>query len=293
MKALIIILVILLLLAGGVFFAGWIQLLLPAETYGVIFTKTGGLDNKVVYPGEFSWRWERLIPTNLTLYKYKLTTYNLESTFKGILPSAETYSSVLPEKADFSYEITLTAALRISPEKLVDLTSEEKITPDNLEDFLKNRADTLVQQFSEAILKLPGGAPGEIITASALTDKFKQSILDFFPELEITDLAALNIKLPDMELYSRARESYFRIMAAREAAQAEIAARVMAEQEEHYLNQQRERENLELLRQYGELLSKYPILIKFLYLKYLEDGDELQIPELNIPEVILGESKQN
>ena len=96
-----------------------------------------------------------------------------------------------------------------------------------------------------------------------------------------------------MELYSRARESYFRIMAAREASQAEIAARVMAEQEVHYLNQQREIENLELLRQYGELLSKYPILIKFLYLKYLEDWDKLQIPELNIPESILGDSKQN
>jgi len=293
MKALIIILVILLLLASAAFFAGWIQLLLPAETYGVIFTKTGGLDNRVVYPGEFSWRWERLIPTNLTLYKYKLTTYNLERTFKGILPSAETYSSVLPEKADFSYEITLAAALRIHPEKLVDLTSEEKITPDNLEDFLKNRADTLAQKFSEAILKSPAGAAGETITASALTEKFKQSIPDFFPELEITDLTVLNIKLPDIELYSRARESYFKIMAAREASQAEIAARVMVEQEEHYLSQQRERENLELLRQYGELLSKYPILIKFLYLKYLEDGDELQIPELDIPEAILGETNQN
>lgn len=293
MKALIIILVVLLLLAGAAFFAGWIQLLLPAETYGVIFTKTGGLDNKVVYPGEFSWRWERLIPTNLTLYKYKLTTYKLESTFKGTLPSAETYSSVLQEKPDFSYEIKLAAALRIRPEKLVDLTSEKKITPDNLEDFLKSRADTFAKRFFEIILKSPEGAPGETITAAALTEKFKQSIPDFFPELEITDLAVLNIKLPDMELYSRARESYFRIMAAREASQAEIAARVMAEQEVHYLNQQREIENLELLRQYGELLSKYPILIKFLYLKYLEDWDKLQIPELNIPESILGDSKQN
>jgi len=293
MKALIITLVILLLLAGAVFFAGWIQLLLPAETYGVIFTKTGGLDNEVVYPGVFSWRWERLIPTNLTLYKYKLTTYNLESTFKGTLPSAETYSSVLPEKADFSYEITLAATLRIRPEKLVELTSEEKITPDNLDDFLKSRADTLAKKFSETILKSPEGASGETITASVLTEKFKQSIPNFFPELEITDLTALNMKLPDMELYSRARESYFRIMAAREVSQAEIAARLMGEQEEHYLNQQRERENLELLRQYGELLSKYPILIKFLYLKYLQDGDELQIPELNIPKSILEDSKQN
>jgi hypothetical protein len=293
MKALIIILVILLLLAGALFLAGWIQLLLPAETYGVIFTKTGGLDNNVVYPGEFSWRWERLIPTNLTLYKYKLTTYKLQSTFTGTLPSAETYSSVLPEKPDFSYEIKLAAALRIRPEKLADLTSEKKITPDNLEDFLKSRADELVQKFTEIILKSPGGAPGATITASALTEKFKQSIPDFFPELEITDLAALNIKLPDMELYRRARESYFRMMAAREVSQAEIAARVMAEQEEHYLNQQRERENLEHLRQYGELLSNYPILIKFLYLKYLEDGDDLKIPELNIPESILEDSKQN
>ncbi|MBA7588104.1 hypothetical protein ES708_30154 [subsurface metagenome] len=293
MKALIIILVILLLIAGAVFFAGWIQLLLPAETYGVIFTKTGGLDNKVVYPGVFTWRWERLIPTNLTLYKYKLTTYKLESSFKGTLPSAETYSSILPEKPDFSYEIKLAAALRRRPEKLADLTSEEKITPDNLEDFLKSRTDELVQKFTEIILKSPGGTPGATITASALTEKFKQSIPDLFPELEITDLAALNIKLPDMELYSRARESYFRIMAAREASQAEIAARVMAEQEKHYLNQQREKENLELLRQYGELLSKYPILIKFLYLKYLENGNELQIPQLNIPKSILGDSKQN
>lgn len=293
MKALIIILVILLLLAGTAFFVGWIQLLLPADTYGVIFTKTGGLDNQVLYPGEFSWKWERLIPTNLTLYKYKLTAYNLESTFKGALPSAEIYSSILPEKPDFSYEITLAMALKIRPEKLVDLTSEEKITPDSLEDFLRSRADALVQNFTEIILKSPGVSPEKIITASDLTEFFENNIRNNFSELEVTDLSVLNIKLPDPELYISARETYFRIMAAREASQTEIAARLMAEKEEYYLNQQHEKEKLELLHQYGELLSEYPILIKFLYLKYLEDGNELQIPELNIPESILGESRQN
>jgi hypothetical protein len=72
MKAFLITLIILVVLAGAAFYFGWLQILLPAENYAVIFTKTGGYDETVVRPGEFSWRWQRLIPTNMTVYTFDL-----------------------------------------------------------------------------------------------------------------------------------------------------------------------------------------------------------------------------
>jgi hypothetical protein len=57
MKKFIFLFIILLIAGGCAFFFGWIQILIPAETYAVAFTKTGGFDDEVIEPGKFVWRW--------------------------------------------------------------------------------------------------------------------------------------------------------------------------------------------------------------------------------------------
>ena len=72
MRKFLVSLLLVVIAAGVAFYFGWIQLQLPADTYGVIFTKTNGFEQNVVKPGTFVWRWQRLLPTNLTLFTYQL-----------------------------------------------------------------------------------------------------------------------------------------------------------------------------------------------------------------------------
>ena len=100
MKGLISI-IVLLGVAGTMFVAGWIQILLPAATYAVLFSKTGGYDARVIAPGTFAWRWERVIPRNVTLYYFAVQPVTVAIPIRGQLPSADTVASVLPGNVDF------------------------------------------------------------------------------------------------------------------------------------------------------------------------------------------------
>ena len=151
MKAFLIILVILVILAGVVFYFGWVQIHLPAEHYAVVFTKSGGYDQEVIRPGEFSWRWERLIPTNMTLYIFDLHPRSREISFQGSLPSAELYSSVLPENPDFSYRGEIEVIFAVAPESLPALVAEEKLLPDQLDDFYSAQAGALSDSALETL----------------------------------------------------------------------------------------------------------------------------------------------
>ncbi len=63
---------LLLVCSATVFFIGWIQFSVPAGKYGVLVSKTGGVDPDPVLPARFRWQWERLIPTNTELFVFDL-----------------------------------------------------------------------------------------------------------------------------------------------------------------------------------------------------------------------------
>ncbi len=65
-------LIVLLAISGTVFFFGWLQFSVPAGSYGVMLSKSGGYYNEVITPGEFSWRWERLVPTNSEILIFRI-----------------------------------------------------------------------------------------------------------------------------------------------------------------------------------------------------------------------------
>jgi len=93
MRKLFVSLIILIIVGGVGFYFGWIQIQLPANTFGVIFTKTNGYEASVVRPGTFEWRWQRLLPTNLTLYTYTLAPQSTNVTVAGTLPGLSIVNS--------------------------------------------------------------------------------------------------------------------------------------------------------------------------------------------------------
>ena len=274
MKAFLIILVILVVLAGTAFYFGWVQILLPPENYAVVFTKIGGYDDQVIRPGEFSWRWERLIPTNMTLYTFDLHPRTLEVSFEGSLPSGQLYSSILPENPDFSLSGNVTIQFGIVPESLPALVAEEKLLPEALDDFYEAKAE----QISNRIM--------DKLKSATLNQQMERELAREFPDLKILSLRTETVRVPDLELYELARRSYKELVEIRDRSREEAVARMAVEQVRTENARDQERETLEALREYGKLLNEYPILLKAMYVQKLSGDKVITIPEFDLNTIL-------
>jgi hypothetical protein len=282
MKAFLIILVILVLLATAGFYFGWVQIHLPADHYAVAFTKTHGYDGTVIRPGEFSWRWQRLIPTNMTLHIFDLRPHTETVTFRGSLPSAALYSSILPENPDFSYTGDVQVTLSIAPESLPVLVSEDILRPDQLDDFYGAKIELL----SDTVLESLQEIDAEALDLRALTRRVGGELAAAVPELEISGLNVRVTNVPDRDLYELARSSYRDLVSTRDSARAEAVARLADEQVRAENARAQEREDLEALREYGELLNEYPILLKAMAVQKLSGEQVITIPEFDLESIL-------
>jgi hypothetical protein len=281
MKAFLITLIILVVLAGAAFYFGWLQILLPAENYAVIFTKTGGYDETVVRPGEFSWRWQRLIPTNMTVYTFDLHPRIVEASFESALPSADLYSSILPENPDFSIRGTVIVNLTVKPESLPSLVAEEKLLPDDLDGFYRRTVDNVADQVMENLAENRGNITGSAGVARDL----EREIEDRFPYLDVLSLSIRVTELPDLDLYQLAKDSYGELVAARDQSRNEAVARLAEEQVRAENLQAQDAASLEVMREYGKLLDEYPILLKALAVQQLSGEKVWSIPEFELNEL--------
>jgi hypothetical protein len=297
MRTLLIVLVILAVAGGTIFYLGWVQILLPPETYAVIFTRLNGYERDVIRPGAFCWRWERLIPGNMTLYRFRLAPFATETKVQGSLPSADAYSSVAPEKPDFSYEASFRVSLRVRPEALPDLVARQKLTPDAFADYCQARSQSLGRQLADLLISRQGQAPlPEVLPAGRLERDLAEQLQLRDPSLEILDLTLLDLKVPDLQLYRQAQELYDGILQARGQAQREAIARQVPEQEKRLAELRQEQEKIKVWEQYGELLNRYPVLLKLLYVQNLGGRSAdvtgaaglttLEVPPMKLPPVL-------
>src|SRR6056297_3206225 len=100
---LVLFLILLILIGGAAFYFGWIQFQLDEHTYGVVFSKTSGYEEEVLRPGEFNWRWEALIPTNMTLHEIEVLPRSVDLEKSGSLPSGSIYAQAVEASTDFKY----------------------------------------------------------------------------------------------------------------------------------------------------------------------------------------------
>ena len=278
MRALISIL-LLLGAAGAIFVAGWIQILLPPATYGVLFSKTGGFDPRVMAPGVFVWRWERVIPNNVTLFLFQVQPHSIATRLSGELPSAEAVAGMLPGAADFRYRATVTVTFAVRPEALPALVSGEGLTPDNLAHWTEMKgaavgraALELLQQRAEAAaLSHQAELEAEILDPLAAR----------FPNLQVHTVRFSDLRVPDIEIYERGRRAYLELIDAQYAARRAAVMDLAHERERGLATQETRRAALQVLREYGVVLQEYPILIQFLALQDAAGRDaflELPVP---------------
>ena len=275
MRALISIL-LLLGAAGAVFVAGWIQILLPPATYGVLFSKTGGFDPRVMAPGVFVWRWERVIPNNVTLFLFEVQPHSIETRLSGELPSAEAVAGMLPGAAgaaDFRYQATVRVTFAVRPEALPALVSGEGLTPEDLNHWTEMKGTAMGRAALELLQQQD--------QATALTDlaALEAEILDplavRFPELEVLGVRFSDLHLPDIEIYESGRRAYLELMDAQYEARRAAVIDLAHERERGLAEQETRRAALQVLREYGVVLQEYPVLIQFLALQNAAGRDAL------------------
>lgn len=248
-------LIVLVVAAAAVFFVGWVQFAVKPGNCAVMVSKTGGVHEKPVLGGVFTWRWERLLPTNLSLRMFETAPYESRKTVSGELPSAEMYAAQLSQKADFSYRIDMKIQLSVQPQQMVALVRERDLKgQEELESYLEVKADLAARAVAEYLLAGREGLLGDPLALSgdelAAVATANRSDFNGFSLVGVDIVSA---SLPDLGLYMLARESFINYQARFDAEKEEK----LSMQVKEHIEQDRILTQLEVL---GSLLQKYPQL---------------------------------
>ncbi len=270
---------LLLAIAGTVFYFGWVQILLPEDSYAVAFTKTNGWDEEVMEAGEFHWRWERVVPTNMKLHIFHLRPRSTVVSHSADLPSATIYSEFLDNGADFRYELELRLHYTIDPTTLPQLVAEEGLRQDSLEDFYLTLESALHELIVERIPTVVNTAARNATTDRSFLAEtqglLQAEVESFRPDIRFLSFDITTLAVPDLDLYHDARRNYSTVQSlvteARSEAQAIAVRREIAE-----------RSRLEILQQYGRVLAEYPELLDYFRLQGESGVDILNLGSLQV-----------
>ena len=255
MKTFLISLLILIIAAGVIFYFGLIQLELPENSFAVMFSKTSGYEEETLKPGTFIWKWQKLLPTNTTMHIFSLEKREIPLSVSGELPSSRIYKTVLDGDPDFSYSITYSITAAPNPDTLVNLVKEKHITPDTIDSVyneLANRGEEILTGLLYNSL-IQGGYIMDF------DDDVKEQITAAFPYLEIFSVTPKEISIPDTDLYQYAKKEYLTLVQTRNTILQQEAVNA-AEIE------WKSAEKIEALRDFGKLLTEYPVILEYLEL---------------------------
>ena len=272
MKKILISLLLLVILGGAVFFFGWVSFRLDSEEYGVAFTKSDGWIAEPVEPGSFTWMWQALVPTNLTLHAFPLTPKELEINESGTLPSAELYARYVEGEPEFTYDLELTVRYRIMPAELASALAEERTTPEGMESYTQSLESSLRSAAKgAAVTALEGlGRDPEVGALLTVTQSVRDNLRSQLSELEILEVSVASAEIPDLFVYNTARENYRAIQEGRRSGLRETARDAAAER---VIDEERRR----ALEEYGRILQEYPVLLDYFRLIAESGADPLNL----------------
>jgi hypothetical protein len=262
MKKFLAALIILIILGGPAFFFGWAQIAVPPGAYGVLRSKTHGIDPRLIREGEFRWVWYKLIPTNVEIQVYRLNQVEHSFTIKNSLPSGAAYAAFAGLTADFSYDISADISFSIRPDSLVPLLSGHNIAaPGDLNRLEQSLAGD-IEAFILQTIGVPGEKTGDLeeILRTGSSPALEQGVAARFPQIENIRCRIKTAVFPDFALYRQIQglfEAYL-------VQQREYLGGSLREQAENRIDS---RLHFDELERYGELLTKYPVLVQYLALE--------------------------
>ena len=248
--------IIILAAAIAVFLIGWIQFYVKPGNFGIMVSKTGGVYEKPVVSGKFVWRWERLLPTNVDLRIFKLSPTISSQSVSGELPSAKIYSSFIQNKPDFSYSIQMRVSLSLTPEQILNAVKTQDIhDQQEMNAYLEGKAKIVSQSVAKLFLEnntenLPAY---ETVLSSGQIEKVVKTSRRDLDSVIVNEIELTYTKLPDIEVYNAAKESFLQYQ---KSVNQKLEARA-AEQAKLILEDER---TLKKLEKFGEILQRYPQL---------------------------------
>ena len=276
MKRLIALFLVLVIIAAVIFYFGWIQIRLDEDSYAVIFTKTGGWEEEIISPGEFTWRRQRLLPTNLTLHEFTVTPHATSATLRGSLPSAAAYGALLESATPFSYVISVDVMYRLQPAALPRLVRDDGLRSGALDSHYY-RIDTgmeqLITQSTLRLLERPAQLTSPASAVTALVETLTATLVSSNPGLDIISVSPTRLELPDIQLYLDTKQRYITILDARAEAMRTAATELATDQTAIDVE-------LARLERYGEILERYPILLDYFSLTQDLQSDPLDLESL-------------
>jgi hypothetical protein len=259
MRRLLGIFVIIIILGGAVFFFGWVQLAVPPGSYGVLRSKTHGIDSDLIREGEFRWVWYRLIPANtvITLFSPVFVERPLE--IEGALPSGKTYAAFAGLTADFSYKIEGAFSFSIKADSLPRLMEEQGIAgqedllvyADKLASSLSLFASGWLREYGEDDKQL------EALLNKGFPKSLEAEIRGNFPEIDAFAGEIHGVQYPEFDLYYATRSLYEEYL----SRQQEFLKREAAMAADDHISSQLRYDEM---AKYGELLTRYPLLLYYL-----------------------------
>ena len=258
----IITLIILLAAGGAVFYLGWAQVPVPVGSYGVLRSKTHGTCSEIIKEGKIDWVWYKLIPNNVTITVFTIKENTVSLDFSGVLPSGDTYSTLAGLKTDFSYSFSGSLVYKLKAESLPALSDRENLLSQAELDVYLYRLSKEIENHIKALL-WTYGENEKILKEAGETgtiDALELSLAESYPDIAILSCTVKALRFPDFILYGEIRQLYRDYLTAQRADIRDAISRMASENIEN-------RRRIDELAGYGELLTKYPVLIQYLALE--------------------------
>lgn len=257
MKKVLISFLFILIAAGVVFYFGWIQFLIPDDGYGVVFSRSHGWEEEPVRPGEFEWRWQRLIPTNMEVYIFESDPSEIDLDASGSLPSQEIYSTVLADDPDLSFELDVTLRVAVNASQLPSLARDDGVRPDTFDEWMETQSDRIRTASMDFLVDLlSDGENTESLGIAQVESQLEEFLEDEFAAFRFASVSLGSYNVPDFALYQEARSLYL------EQIEAETDS-LLAASADRADRRARDEEIQRSLRSYGEVLDEYPILLEY------------------------------
>lgn len=205
MKKFNICLVILIIFGGFVFFTGWTQFKVDADKCGILISKTNGICQEPIIPGEFNWHWQFLLPTNTKIKQFSIEPVNTVKTIKGQLPSGDVYTSIYSSTDSFSYYFDFSMAVTISAQNIISLLERNIISnEEDLKEYLNTASESIAQLAADYYLT-KAKENQDFNLEKIRRDDVIRSIQFYkeYPEVELSAFALTSSKVPDFNLYRK------------------------------------------------------------------------------------------
>lgn len=262
-RKLVIFTVIVLACAVAVFFFGWTQFSVPAGKYGVMLSKSGGYYRQAIIPGNFTWRWERIVPTNAQILVFDLTPRKVQYDAEGSLPSADQYAKILNTKDNFSWAFGIDALVTLRPERLVAIVEKNTIqTQEMLDSYIDSQIramlQTIMYRYVSELIDSPYEYQQIKTDYHVLSEKIKDELAKTTgQDFSVEAVTLTKLIIPDIHTYKIAEQAYNTYEQQREMLLAETAAK-----EAQYSAS--EQFQIERLTKWGDFLAKYPHIIELI-----------------------------